>query len=93
MNDFIQSHRDRGVQSQNHIAKRIAHEQQIDTGSIEQPRHRRVVSGQHDNPLAALLHQRQIGHANFFGGSVQWAVFNPCSTEWFGLKRGEIFDL
>ncbi len=24
---------------------------------------------------------------------VQWAVFNSCSTEWFGLKCGEIFDL
>ena len=30
---------------------------------------------------------------NFFECSVQWAVFNSCSTEWFGLKCGEIFDL
>src|SRR6185503_5496686 len=26
-------------------------------------------------------------------GHIQWAVFNSCSTEWSGLKCGEIFDL
>src|SRR5207247_2619158 len=50
------------------------------------PRPRRVVSGQHDNPLAALLHQRKIGHANFLGCSFQWAVFNS-----FGPSMGTVF--
>ncbi len=93
VNHFVQRHRDCRVQSQDHLPKRVTHEQQVYTGSIENPGHGRVVSSQHDNPLAALLHQRKIGHANFLRCSVQWAVFNSCSTEWFGLKCGEIFDL
>src|SRR6266571_7567785 len=93
MNDFIQSHLDRGVQSENHIAERIAHQQQIDTGSVEQPRHRRVVSGQHDDPLAARFHLSKVWHANNLVGNAQCAALNSCSAARFGLKRGEIFDL
>src|SRR3954451_8725183 len=50
-----------------HISEGIADEQQVDPGSIEQPRYRGIVSGQDDDALTPLFHQCQIRNTNLFG--------------------------
>src|SRR6476619_601856 len=67
MNHYVQSDWDRCVQSHDHISEGITDEQQVDPGSIEQPRHRGIVSGQHDDPVTALFHQCKIRYTNLFG--------------------------
>src|SRR5205809_7666568 len=67
MNHYVQSDWDRCVQSHDHISEGITDEQQVDPGSIEQPRHRGIVSGQHDDAVTSLFHQCQIRNTNLFG--------------------------
>src|SRR5712671_7674720 len=67
MNHYVQSDWDRCVQSHDHISEGITDEQQVDPGSIEQPRHRGIVSGQHDDALTSLFHQCKIRNTNLFG--------------------------
>jgi len=66
MNHYVQSDWDRCVQSHDHISEGITDEQQVDPGSIEQPRHRGIVSGQHDDALTSLFHQGKIRNTNLF---------------------------
>ena len=42
----------RRLEAEDHRAERVADEERVDSGAIEQPRHRRVVSGQHHDLLA-----------------------------------------
>jgi hypothetical protein len=62
--DRIQRHADRAVKSKNHLPEGVADQQDVNTGAVEEPGHREVIGGQHDNPLAAFLHRREIGHAH-----------------------------
>src|SRR3954469_22486722 len=64
VNHGIESDRDRRVQSQDHLPQGIAHEQDVDPGSIQEPGHGGVVGGQHDDSFAASLHRRKIGRTD-----------------------------
>ena len=57
MNDCIQGHRNGRVHPQNHVSERVADEQNVDAGPIEESRHSGIVCRQHDDPFAPLLHE------------------------------------
>ena len=55
MHHLVERHRNRALVPEHHHAERIADEQRIDAGSIEQTRHRGVIRGEHGDLLAALF--------------------------------------
>ena len=61
----VERHRQRVLVAEHHHAHRVAHEQHVDAGAVEKPRHRRVVGGEHGNLLAAAFPLAQVGHAYF----------------------------
>ena len=54
--DLVERDRQRRVVALHDHAERVADEQDVGAGLVEQPRERRVVGGEHGDLLAALLH-------------------------------------
>ncbi len=54
VNHFVQRHRDCRVQSQNYLPKRVAHEQQVYTGSIGNPGHSQNTAQRRKESLLVL---------------------------------------
>jgi len=86
VNDCIESYGNRRVQSQNHMPKGIAHEQDVNAGPVEKPRHGCIVGSQHDDSLAFRLHQGKIRYAELLWYSVHSAVLNISSVSAFSRK-------
>jgi hypothetical protein len=43
-----------------HLIQRVANQQHVHPGLLEEPRERGVVAGQHDDPAARRFHRRQV---------------------------------
>ena len=61
----------RGVAEHRH-RRRVAHEHDVHAGLVGQPAARRVVRGHHHDPLAALLHLRQLGQGQLARSGRGW---------------------
>ena len=59
---LVDRHRKRRVEPLNDHSKRVAHEQDVDAGIVEQARERRIVCGHHGDPSALTLHFAKPGH-------------------------------
>ena len=64
MEHVVERHGERVLVTEHDHADRIADEQRVNAPLVEQTRHRRVVSGQHGDLLAARLLVLEIGNAN-----------------------------
>src|SRR5580658_8916640 len=82
----LQSYRNRGVQSQDHVPKRVAYKNDVDACSVEEPRHGGIVRSQHDDPFASFFHLGEIWHTKLlwyrshFGRSQDFFNFRRRST-------------
>jgi hypothetical protein len=64
MDHRLERNRQRGFVTEDDHAERIADEQRVDPRPLEQPRHGRIVRGQHRNLLGAPFHFPEIRHTN-----------------------------
>jgi hypothetical protein len=53
--------RQRRVVALDHVAQRIADQQHVDAGAVEQAREAGVVAGEHDDLLAGLIKLGEVG--------------------------------
>ena len=70
VNHGVERDRDGGRLAHDDHAHRIAHQQRIDAGAVEQPRHRGVVGGKHGDSLTALLFRLQVASADWLGSFI-----------------------
>ena len=66
MNHHVERDRQGCLVTQHHHPERIADKNHIDARSIQEPRHREVVGGQHRDFFALFFHRSQIGNTYGF---------------------------
>src|SRR5262245_28618162 len=76
VNNRIERNWNRGLVAKYNHPKRVAYENGVDSGAVEQSGHRGVVGGQHRDFAALPLPPRQIVYANFFQRGLHWSNFS-----------------